>query len=296
MEIFLKKYSTVPNDFIEDFFGISKETYLDTDFVIDFEIVIKWLNVRKDNLKLVLTKHFELGMDYTLKTIKQNNSVRSGANYVEKIMLTPDCFKELCMISQTAKAKEVRHFYLSIEKLIRKYHQYIEEKLTKKINLLEKNQKPKVNIKGGVIYFFRALNDVDLSDVNLDDVDMELFKIGKTVNAKNRFNTYNSGNANDVEPLFIIEVSDIHKVEACIKSLLKDFQYRERKEVYKLDVTTLKEVFGKCDELVHGFKRFIENNKDKNVDAKFKALRQSAKGIIMRFQENRSIPLKNKRV
>lgn len=294
MEKFLKRYSTVPNDFIDDFFNISKEIYIDSDFVINFDTITKWLNVRKDHLKRLLIKHFEEKMDYTITTIKQNNTVRSGANYVEKIMLTPDCFKELCMVSQTAKAKDVRRFYLSIEKLIRKYHQYIEEKLAKKINILETNQKPKINIKGGVIYFFEALNNADFDEINFDEED-PILKIGKTEDIKNRFKTYNSGNANDVQPLFVLEVSNIHKVENCIKVLLKEFQYNRNKEIYKISINALKEVFGKCDELVHGFKKFLENNKKQDINAKFKALRNATGGIIMQFKENKPNPLKNKR-
>lgn len=59
----------------------------------------------------------------------------------------------------------------------------------KKIGLLEINQKPKLNIKGGVIYILKALNS-----------ETTLYKLGKTKNLKNRLNTYNTGNANDVEP------------------------------------------------------------------------------------------------
>ena len=57
---------------------------------------------------------------------------------------------------------------------------YIEEKLYKKINLLETTQKPKIKIRGGIIYFFRALHQITLSDA-----DELIYKLGKTLNNKN---------------------------------------------------------------------------------------------------------------
>lgn len=83
-----------------------------------------------------------------------------------------------------------------MEKLIRRYHKYIQEKLYNKINVLETNQKPTVNIQSGIIYFFKALNQIEINDAK-DEI---LYKIGKTLNKKNRFNVYNSSNANDLEP------------------------------------------------------------------------------------------------
>ena len=56
------------------------------------------------------------------------------------------------------------------------------------------NQKPKYNnnVRGGVIYITQAQN-----------FDVTLYKIGKTKNIDNRLLTYNSGNANNIVPLFI---------------------------------------------------------------------------------------------
>lgn len=281
MENFLKKYSDVPNGFIEDFFSIAKESYNDNDISIDFEKVTLWLNVKKGNLKRLLIANFQEKYDYKLNKIKVNNKVRSGSNYVDQIYITPDCFKELCMLSQTPKAKEVRRYYLSIEKLIRKYHNYIQEKLYEKINLLEANQKPKVNIKGGVIYFFKALNDIKIDDLDPE----ELLKIGKTINDKNRFNTYNSGNVNNIDPIFIVEVDNIDKVENCIKNLLKERQYRKHKEIYKIRPDVLKQVFTDCKNLVEGFEKYVNEDQSRIFSPRFKKIKPYHH-IILYFDKN----------
>jgi len=123
----------------------------------------------------------------------------------------------------------------------------------KKIGLLENNQKPKINVRSGVIYFFEALNIADIDKI--EEYDKKYIKFGKTSNTKNRFNTYNSGNVNSIEPLFILEVDNIDKVEGCVKNLLIDYQYRKNKEIYLINMDVLKIAADMCDELISGFVR-----------------------------------------
>ncbi len=281
MEEFLKKFSDVPNGFIDDFFHIANENYDDSELSIDFDMVVNWIDVRKDNLKRLLVENFSENHDYIIHIIKRKNQKNNGYHIREDIFITPDCFKELCMLSQTSKAKEVRRYYLSIERLIKQYHRYIQEKLYQKINLLETNQKPKVNINGGVIYFFRALNQI-----KIDELEDDLYKIGKTKNSKKRFTNYNSSNANDIEPLFIIEVNDIDRVENCIKNLLKRHQYRKHKEIYHIKVDALKYVFAHCSKLVSGFNRYMKNNHPDTVRNDSKKIRQAKHGLVLFFNKN----------
>ena len=60
----------------------------------------------------------------------------------------------------------------------------------------EANQKPKIVSNGGEIYILKALN-----------TNTTLYKLGKTSDLKHRLNTYNSGNANDIEQLFRLKVT-----------------------------------------------------------------------------------------
>jgi len=43
------------------------------------------------------------------------------------------------MISQTEKAKQVRKYFINLEKLVKRYYETIKESLYKKIGLLETN-------------------------------------------------------------------------------------------------------------------------------------------------------------
>ena len=54
MEKFLLKYSNVPKKFIDDFFNIAKEEYIDNIPSINLDKVCTWLDCLKANLKRLL--------------------------------------------------------------------------------------------------------------------------------------------------------------------------------------------------------------------------------------------------
>ena len=120
------------------------------------------------------------------------------------------------------------------------YKNYIIESLQQKIDILENNQKPKVNTKKGVIYFIR-------SQLESDDI----FKLGKSKKFKKRLLSHNSSHSDDVEIAIIFETEYIDQVEGCLKSILKKHQYRKRKEIYQINIDILKEIMEGCNELVN---------------------------------------------
>ena len=60
---FVKTFSNVPNEFIDDFFSFYKDSTLQTDFVIDARKVAKWLEISLPELIKTLKKLIV----YTLK-------------------------------------------------------------------------------------------------------------------------------------------------------------------------------------------------------------------------------------
>ena len=54
MKAFLKKYSQVPNGFIDDIFKIYGQDTAQTDFVVDLETISEWLDIPKGNLMQTL--------------------------------------------------------------------------------------------------------------------------------------------------------------------------------------------------------------------------------------------------
>ena len=219
LEKYLTKYSTINNNFIHDFFALQNTKTTTSDYTIYFHKVAKWLKVLKANLKRLLLNNFILNADYI--TV---NKKSTGGRPFEMILLTSDCFKELAMLSKTKRAKLVRQYYISLEKHIDKYKSYIINTLDDRIGVLENNQKPKYNIKGGVIYIYEY---------------NEYLKIGKAKNINTRLQTHNTSHADNVNVILEYKTNDIDAVESCLKTLLKSVQYRSRKEFYKIDMNCL---------------------------------------------------------
>ena len=89
-----------------------------------------------------------------------------------------------------------------------------------------------------------------------------MFKLGNSDDMKKRLRTYNSGNANNIEPLFIMKVDDINMVEGCIKNIAKEYQYIKNKEVYNIDFEFLKKLCIKCKNFIKQLENeFINNTK-----------------------------------
>lgn len=63
---FLKKYSTVPNSFIDEFYDIQISHNVGTDFKIDLDVLAKWLDARKGHLKETIVNSYTKNVDYTL--------------------------------------------------------------------------------------------------------------------------------------------------------------------------------------------------------------------------------------
>jgi phage anti-repressor protein len=234
LQNFLKKYSSISNKFIYDFFSLYTIDTNETDIIINFDNLIKWLNIRKDSLKRTLVDTYIKNIDYKIKKIKLNTVGKPK----EEILITSDCCKRLCMMSKTTKAEEVRTYFIDIEKLMNKYKNYIIEALNKRIQILENNQKPISNTKNGIIYVLKTDYDI-----------INLYKIGKTKKFKERIRTHNSSHIDNVDIVHIYETDHIDEVEKCLKNILITKQYKKRKEFYEIDLDTLKELIKTCNDL-----------------------------------------------
>lgn len=124
---------------------------------------------------------------------------------------------------------------------------------------MEHNQKPRVNSSKKIIYVFLALY-----------TETTLYKIGKTINSKNRFNKHNSPMANDLEVLFQYEADNIDQLELCINSLMKKAQYRKYKEIYQIDLDILKKTIKDCDTKITEINTEINKRNTKVKNGKVK--------------------------
>lgn len=271
LEDFIIKRSNIPKKFLQDFFNLGGDSYGDAFKNINFDDIVEWLDVQKNHLKRLLTNNFVILDDYTEKKILVKNKKR-GANYVSKIMLTPDCFKELCMLSQTEKAKGIRKYYIVAEGLLRDHFEQIINELNKELGLIKNNLKKPKEIIGGHVYILKAMNTTQ----------KDMYKLGNSDDMKKRLRVYNTGNANNIEPLFVMKVDDINKVEGCIKNLAKEYQYKKNKEVYNIDFIFLKKLCIKCKNFINQLEKEFVNDK-KNTKTKLKIIKNNKNNINTSF-------------
>ena len=242
---FLKKYTKINNEFIDDFFSLydSKDKY---NFSINIDAITKWFAIRKDTIKDTLVNSYKENIDYKIKI---NKIIGQKGNPSEIILLTPKCFKLMAMQSKTKKAIEVREYYYELEQVIDQYKEYIIKGLEDKIKKLENNQKPKINPSKGIIYIIQTSDGIGH------------YKVGKTKNLKQRLKQYNGDKKDDIIPLYVYETDDIDEIERCVKSYAKQYQYRKYKEVYKTDINMLKDLINDCSDF----------NKKTNLKIKWKS-------------------------
>jgi phage anti-repressor protein len=271
LEDFITQRSNISKDFLRDFFNLGGDSYGDTYKNINFDDIVKWLEVQKNHLKRLLTENFKIMDDYTEKKILVKNNKR-GANYVSEIMLTPDCFKELCMLSQTEKAKGIRKYYIVAEGLLRDHFEQIINDLNKELGLVKINMKKPIEVVGGHIYILKAMNTTQ----------KDMYKLGNSDDMKKRLRVYNTGNANNIEPMFVMKVNDITMVEGCIKNLAREYQYKKNKEVYNIDFDFLQKLCIKCKNFIKQLEKEFANDK-KNTKSKLKIIKNNKENTTTKF-------------
>lgn len=233
LQEYLKKYSSISNKFIDDFFNLYNVNTTNNDFVINLDNIVKWLKAHKKNLKSTLKESYLLDIDYKIKTLPPKGKGRPE----EEIMLTPTCFKRLSMMSRTSKAEEVRNYFIAIEEHLDKYKGYIISALNKKVEKYEKELKPTPEIaKTNVIYVLKTNQKIE-----------DLYKLGISKEFKSRLATHQSSHPDKLDIVYVYETEMIEKVENCLKGLLKDKGYRKRKEFYEIDINILKQLIKICD-------------------------------------------------
>ena len=136
-ETFINKYSCVNSKFVKDFYNIIKEDYIEryNEFLIDFEILRIWLEIKNKRIfSDTIKKSYKKNIDY--KIIKEKKSEGSGGHNLEKILLTPESAKKLCLSTKSKKGPLVQQYFLDLEVALYKYKNYIIDGLSKKIKQL----------------------------------------------------------------------------------------------------------------------------------------------------------------
>jgi hypothetical protein len=239
---FMKSHTTVDEDFLDTFLQFYTENTLPSDIIIDLEIVADWLEAKEKSLRRTLRRSYKENVDYTVERVKfigLLNNKKGGKRYEDIVKISSDVLKRLCLLTRSRNGELVRSYYIQLENLVMRYHNFIRDGLREQLGIKNKNKEYIKNAKGGVLYILKADDDPTAKDV---------YKFGKTDDLAKRMATYNTGRAKDIEILFIYQVKYLERAERCVKNQLEDFQYKNKKEIYQVDLHTIKEIIEKCAE------------------------------------------------
>jgi superfamily II DNA or RNA helicase/phage anti-repressor protein/predicted GIY-YIG superfamily endonuclease len=226
--------------FVEDFYY--EDNTHNNGFIIDLEVLTKWLGAKKATIKDTLKNSYTKNIDYSETIIRNGVNGRPSSS----VMLTPDCMKRLCMVSRTKKAEDVRSYFIELEKHIDQYKDVIIERY------LANHTPQQENTQGGVIYILNT-------DLNLPSV----YKIGKTADFKARLKTHQSSHVDNIKVVKVYKTTDIDNVEKCLKQYLKQKQFKKYKEFYQVDVDDITKLFKICNNATLSAKKVLNKNEQK---------------------------------
>jgi phage anti-repressor protein len=225
--------------------------YSDSDFIIDLDNIWKWIGYsKKQNAKDTLVKFFIKEIDYKIVLTLKSNQVYGGCNK-EKILLTIETFKELCMEAKTETGKNIRKYYIKLEKLLNET--IIEEtnelklQLEEKSNLLQNTENALESEKKKYFDFTRKrfydtepTHTIYIYRNNLKD-ENSLIKIGKTQNLKNRESDYNSCNQNG-GVVYAVKCYNSDLMEKVCHHILDKYRVYKKSEWFKISEYNAKQV------------------------------------------------------
>jgi phage anti-repressor protein len=203
------------------------------DFPINLDDVYKMIGfAHKKNAKRTLVNNFIENEDYNITVLPREHGKFSD----ETIMLNVDTFKNICMMTKTDKAKEIRKYYVRLEniynKLINdehKQHQLeLQEKESKLIQQEEETQQLLKNMTHQQKidkhdYLIEKFNNKKC--VYIAEITHELIKIGSSKDIKERCKGLSSEFGNCIF-LDIFEHNDYIKVESNILVNVKPYLYK----------------------------------------------------------------------
>jgi phage anti-repressor protein len=248
---FLKNHATMPDSFIDNFLNMYNPDTIQTDFVVNLDSAAKWLKTRKSDLHETLKQSYKIDLDYIVQKLPSKHG-NNGSNNYKIIMITPDCFKRLCMRSKTKRAEQVRTYFIELESLLVRYKSALLEGIRAEERRLQKSLRPNVVAdRAGYIYVIRvAAGDMD-----------NVYKIGRTKDLLSRLRTYNTGTLDGVDVVFKFRTDSYMKTEQCLKIMMKDHQLRKYKEVYQINLDIIKQLIAKCDKTAEYVRTYSKPSK-----------------------------------
>jgi hypothetical protein len=236
-----------------------------------------------------LTENFEVNLDFKIlnsgefKNVYSNVSVAienkefNEHNKVKHLIVSPDCFKQSLMLLKTTKSKEIKKYYIELERVFKFYLEYQNEyrklelnnknqELEEKENIINKQKKELndfINIQTKTINKLKKYEYVYITTNKLNAKN-NVFKIGKCNHLTGRLSSFNVNSLLDNEFYY----TNIHPcynsriLENLLHSLLSPFNYKN--ELFQLHYKPFSNLFNQIcmhyDLITNLINEYIENH------------------------------------
>ena len=245
-----------------------KWIYLDNELIDWFGY--KEISKGKELILRLLNKNFKIDEDFKIynnENLPEDFHSPPGGewkfgNVTKHIVLSGDCFKELCLFTNTNKSREIKYYFLEIEKIFKFYNKYI---LKYKDVKLEKTKLIKnTYIDRSLIQSKEWLYLIS----NPAKARENIFKFGFTTSKQARLSTYNTGSV-EGDRFFYCELYECYNarsLEKRVENLLKNFKIPNESEMYQLNFKAfdmlLKTICSNDNESVNTINEFLVNDYD----------------------------------
>jgi hypothetical protein len=240
----------------------------------NFDIIVDYKYLNSKDFKLFLSTH----------EVPIENNEYNEHNKVKHLIVSPDCFKQSLMLLQTPKSKEIKKYYIELEKVFKFYLEYQNEyrklELENKQNELENKQNELeekeniINTQKKEINDFISVQTKTVNKLKKDEFvylatnklnsKNNIFKIGKCNHLTGRLSTFNTNSLFDNE-YYYANITTCHNsriLEGLIHSLLSPFNYKN--ELFQLHYKPLSNLFNQIsmqyDIMTNLVNDYIENN------------------------------------
>lgn len=227
------------------------------------------------------------------KIQKKNINCKKIKGHPQTLYLTEGGLYSLILTSKLPKAKKFSNWVThEVLPTIRKYGQYklkkkmnyimnkinfLEEENKKMKNLLKKNKYPK----GGMVYV------IDYSDSK-----NSIYRIGMTGNMTKRKQLYDTHMLHKKEIRIMQETKCPIRLESCIKAMLYDYRYKDKKDFYLCNIKIIKKAFSTCVKSIKCMNQIGGGNIiDQQLDNLIK-IRNKLNNIINRYQNYKYVLIK----
>jgi hypothetical protein len=211
----------------------------------------------KQNYLNLIKRNFEVSNDYKYLNSKEfklflsthevpmENNDFNDHNKVKHLIVAPDCFKQSLMLLQTKKSKEIKKYYIELEKVFKLYLEYqnkyreleLENKNKELANKdLESKKKVEITLRDSfnkrcIVYLIKVKIDNEI-----------IYKFGYTDDIVTRLRTHKNRISDDIELIYCIESKDNKMLEKLLIDYLEQYKFRIKRTINDKQQTELLKV------------------------------------------------------